>query len=62
MTKFYDLGVDLADIVCDFAFKCRYSEVFYSLKCVLSFPRTLVESAPVQPEIQASAAESARSV
>ena len=32
MSNFADLGEDLADIVCDFAFKCRYSEFFYSLK------------------------------
>ena len=47
MTKFYDLGEDLANIVCDFAFKCRYSEVFYSLKWYLeiscfSFPQHLL--------------------
>ena len=32
MSKFTDLGEDLANIVCDFAFACRYSAVFYSLK------------------------------
>lgn len=32
MSNFADLGEDLADIVCDFAFLCRYSEFFYSLK------------------------------
>ena len=32
MTKFVDIGEDLADIVCDFAYCCRYSAVFYSLR------------------------------
>ena len=36
MSKFVDLGEDLADIVCDFAFKCRYRAFFYSLKQYLA--------------------------
>ena len=35
MSKFTDLGEDLANIVCEFAFACRYNAVFYSLKCYL---------------------------
>ena len=35
MTRFADLGEDLANIVCEFAFTCRYNAVFYSLKCYL---------------------------
>ena len=31
MTNFVLIGEDLADIVCDFAFCCRYSAVYYSL-------------------------------
>ena len=32
MHEFAELGEDLADIVCDFAFKCRYRAFFYSLR------------------------------
>ena len=35
MTRFADLGEDLANIVCEFAFTCRYNALFYSLKCYL---------------------------
>ena len=35
MTIFADLGEDLANIVCEFAFAARYNAVFYSLKCYL---------------------------
>ena len=35
MTIFADLGEDLADIVCDFAYMCRYNAFYYSLKCYL---------------------------
>ena len=55
MTRFYDLGEDLADIVCDFAFKCRYSEVFYSLRWYLKilcfrFPEHLMNRRLYSPK------------
>ena len=55
MPCFKDLGEDLANIVCDFAFKSSYSDVFYSLKSYLEIkcfkvPRRLLRDRIFSPK------------
>ena len=51
MTRFADLGEDLANIVCEFAFTCRYNAVFYSLKHYLHYVLSCTGTAHQTPDL-----------